>query len=346
MRIGIRADSSLLMGAGHFMRCLTLASELQCNGAVITWFAYQLAESQCQIINEKSIELVLLASEELAECEYRISTLPDKLDWFIIDQYSWGKDDEERIAKYVLKVLVIDDLANRPHHCDVLLDQNEFANKLVRYNGLVNPSTNQLLGCSYALLRQQFSILRNQRKTPYKDKFTILISYGGTDPTNETMKALDAINNIKWSMTINVVVVIGNGNMLQEAIEERCKQNENWTLHVQTSKMAELMYRSDIAICAGGTTTWERYCMGLPALVTVVADNQREVAFYGEQMGIDRCLGISEEVNVEHIQHQLKLLMEDLRGLEESRRIARGLVDGEGAVRVVKRMQQILNSIA
>lgn len=343
MKIAIRADASHTIGSGHFMRCLTLASELQDIGAEIKWLAYELDNIHMRMLDSKQIELIQLPSASSIGCA---SILQDKgifFDWLIIDHYQWALEDEIRMLACVFKIMVIDDLANRSHYCHLLLDQNESFDMHTRYDRLLNAEASRLLGSKYALLREQFAYARLERKLAYDGMFNILVSYGGTDPTNETWKALDAIEGLPASSKVNIMVILGNGNKMQEEIANRCETHDNWNLYIQTNNMADFMQSADVALCAGGTTTWERYCLGLPGIVTIVADNQIEIVQFGEKSGIDYNMGYSNNVTAADIQRQLLVLLHDKQRLNRSAHIAMGLVDGKGAKRVVEYMRFIDN---
>ena len=183
---------------------------------------------------------------------------------------------ESKVRPFVGKIFVIDDLANRQHDCDVLLDQNFYINMEHRYDDLVPQHCKLELGPKYALFREEFYETKKhlyQRDGSIKN---ILVFYGGVDLINETMKALQAIVELNLpNVMINVVVGVGNAN--KESIEEYCRHHK-FHYHCQVDNMAELMNQADLALGAGGTTTWERCFLGLPSIVTSVAENQETVA--------------------------------------------------------------------
>ncbi|ALS26100.1 UDP-2,4-diacetamido-2,4,6-trideoxy-beta-L-altropyranose hydrolase [Paenibacillus sp. 32O-W] len=346
MKIGVRADASHLIGSGHFMRCLTLAAELLKRGNRVVWFAYEINEYQTMLLKRYGISLVKLEAPGATACIQALASLDVKLDWFIIDHYGWSWLEEQAVSRYVKFIMVIDDLANRKHYCDLLLDQNELDNKDERYKEWISSNTRRLLGSKYALLRYEFYQHRSVRTYKFKEPYTLLISYGGTDPTNETLKALDALESLGSGVKIRADVVIGRNHRYRAQIEKRCRQRDNLALHVQSENMAALMSRSFAALCAGGTTTWERYCLGLPALVTVVADNQLEIAEMGSRAGIDILLGFSNEVDAGRIQQHLELILTEPQQLQKSRYIAQNMVDGKGTSRVVDVLEQMLRERA
>src|SRR5690606_9570780 len=138
------------------------------------------------------------------------------------------------------------------------------------YKDFVSSGTTLLLGPEYALLRREFSLTRQQRKIYNHTLSRILICFGGSDPTGETIKVLDAINDPLFSK-FEFDCVVGKANPNLEFIENICSRRKNVSLHIQIDQMAALMFHADLAICSLGTITWERYCIGLPAITIAVA---------------------------------------------------------------------------
>lgn len=193
----------------------------------------------------------------------------------VVDSYALDFKWETFLRPYVDKIMVIDDLANRIHDCDLLLDQNYYRKLEHRYDGLVPSGCRKLLGPEYALLRPEFhKAKKTLRKRDGKIR-RILIFFGGSDPTNETKKALQAIKLLN-KPEITVDVVAGASNPHQEEIKQICSTMPNATYYCQVENMAELMAAADLAIGAGGTTTWERLYLELPTIAIAVAENQVE----------------------------------------------------------------------
>lgn len=335
MNVGIRADSSIQTGSGHYMRCMTLAQKLLGHGVQVYWLAFELLEDHAEKIQELGIDLIRLNSDKVHDFEKASKLLGAKFNWLIVDHYKWAYEEEKVMQSVAERIMVIDDLANRPHHCDLLLDQNEFiGDKNLRYSGLVDEKTKLMLGAQYAILREEFCNRVRMDERPPKS-FKVLVSYGGTDPTNETLKAIRALTLIEDEIPFHADIVIGRYHTYRSTIEELCKEHPNFELHVQANTMAELMGKSDIALCAGGTTTWERYCMGLPGVVTTVADNQIEIARFGAGIGVDQYLGMSEYVTVEMLRDKLEEIIKEPKKLEQSRNVAARIVDGLGVQRVI-----------
>jgi UDP-2,4-diacetamido-2,4,6-trideoxy-beta-L-altropyranose hydrolase len=194
-------------------------------------------------------------------------------DWLIVDHYSLDYRWESAMRKVVGKIMAIDDLADRKHDCDLLLDQNYFQETDIRYKDLLPERCDRLLGPKYAMLRPEFREARNFCRMRGNGVARVLVYFGGNDPDNLTGMALSALNSPELKHLL-VDVVIGTSNSHQGKLETLADQRVGTRLHIQPECFTELMIRADLCIGAGGTTTWERLCLGLPSLVVTVAENQ------------------------------------------------------------------------
>lgn len=322
------------------MRCRALARSLRRRGAEIVFFCSSLPDWLIEELNSDGFRYVPLGDDK-----DEIESLLDELkrerdhpfDWLVADHYGWDERQEAAVASFVQHVMVIDDLADRRHYCHLLLNQNDVAHGRERYLGLVPPTACLLLGSHYALLREEFAEVRSSMKLRDGRIRTLLVCFGGTDPTNETAKALEALD-IEAFADLNVHVVIGRSHSRLDSIVEQCRFNPRMRLHIQSNQMARLMAESDLAICAGGTMTWERYCMGLPGLVVAVADNQIELGETSQRIGVDWYLGESAHVDVERIRSALMEAMNSPDRIRQGQRTAMNRADGLGADRVASVM--------
>ncbi|OEU74768.1 MAG: UDP-2,4-diacetamido-2,4,6-trideoxy-beta-L-altropyranose hydrolase [Desulfuromonadales bacterium C00003107] len=235
----------------------------------------------------------------------------------------------------VRQIAVIDDLADRPHDCDLLLDQNLYPEMKNRYDGLLPIRCRQLLGPEYALLRPEFALERGRLRSRDGSVRRILVFFGGCDLGNETGKALEVLRAAEFEDVV-VDVVVGAGNPLRQEIESLCRSLPQVNFHCQVSNMAELMAAADLSIGAGGATTWERCAMGLPGLVVAVARNQEELAAYGGEQGLFFFLGTSETVTLEQMREALRGFASSPENLRSF--TVRGLaaVDAKGVSRLVE----------
>ena len=349
--IAIRVDASTQIGTGHFMRCLTLADALKQRGARIRFISRHLPEYLQSILVDKGHELVPLDNaqnnaswDELAHARWlgvtqvqdaadSIQALYDKAwDWLIVDHYSLDLRWETMLRQVAKKILVIDDIADRQHDCDMLLDQNFYADMEERYIGKVPQHCKFLLGPRYALLRDEFRELHEQVNPRNGAVNRILVFFGGIDADNYTGRAVEALSEIGMP-GLHVDVVIGSQHPCSEQIKEACAQHE-FICHVQTDKMAELMAAADLAIGAGGTATWERCCLGLPALSICVAANQLKQVADAAQEGLMYAPQVGEVLATVIKRHTIALLENDYLRQFISRR-AMQAIDGRGVLRII-----------
>jgi len=328
MNVVFRVDSSVTIGTGHVMRCLTLAKQLKQKNVNISFICRDLEGNLINFIKDHGFTVHVLSKIRIDEKDnnaifkwYKENWQQDvretldiveahirSIDFFIIDHYGLDEKWESTLKPFIKKLMVIDDLANRKHVCDFLLDQNLYLNYEERYKNLVPPECKQLLGPNYVLLREEFIDASCQKRIRDGKIHNILVFFGGTDPTNETIKALNALALLENNIKVNVVV--GSSNKRKDEIREYCDRYPNFFFHCQVPNMAELMNEADLAIGAGGTTTWERCYLGLPSITIIVADNQVELTNAVSKFGATINLGFSHEVTSEQIFEAVKDLIE------------------------------------
>lgn len=355
-KILIRADASVQIGTGHVMRCLTLADELRGRGTESIFVCREFAGNLCGYIEEKGYIVHRLPvsdtpkqntegnlkhaawlgadwqtdARQVEEIIKGIEPLPD---WLVVDHYALDEKWEEYLRPHVKKIMVIDDLADRPHDCDLLLDQNFYENLESRYDGLAPSGCKKLLGPKYALLRPEFREERkNLRKRDGHVK-RIMIFFGGSDPTNETTKALEAVRMLSRP-DIAVDVVVGSANPNKDKINELCNAMSNVIYHCQVSNMAKLMADADLFIGGGGSTTWERCCLGLPSMIISTAMNQDAIAVGCELSGIGIYIGESKEISFHRIKIQIEKMRSNQNTLLNLGKKSANMVDGKGATYV------------
>ena len=329
MNITFRTDSSLQIGSGHVMRCLTLADELRQRGADVMFVCREHPGNMIGLIEAKGYPVVRLAQaeaeyaeapEDLAHAAWLgVSWQQDAAEtiiavkdahpqWLIIDHYALDCRWELLLRPYVGEIMAIDDLADRPHDCDLLLDQNLCDGLDTRYDILLPKACHKLLGPKYVLLRPEFATSRKNLRQRDGQVKRVLVFFGGVDPTNETEKTLQALTGIS-DRQFDVDVVVGGGNLHKEQINKICAANDGFHYHCQVDNMAELMAAADLAIGAGGATTWERCALGLPSISVVIAKNQHDTTKAVAAVGATLCLGYCNKVMQEDIAEALRQLL-------------------------------------
>jgi len=291
MQVIIRTDSSTQIGSGHTMRCLTLAKQLKENNVKVNFISRDLEGNMNDYIRSKGFEVFELSTiestshwnwttehwlEDVNETLLIIKGLKQTVDLMIVDHYSLDIQWEQQMRPFSKKIMVIDDLANRYHDCDILLDQNFYLDINSRYNSLVPDHCIKFLGPNFVLLRDEFLSIDSSKLKKDGTIKNILIFFGGADITGETLKTIYAIEEaIDSEMVVNVVV--GNANPYKKEIEHFCDRKSNFNFYCQIDYMAKLMLIADLAIGSAGTASWERIYLKLPTVVTIIAENQREI---------------------------------------------------------------------
>ena len=297
LTVAFRTDASIQIGTGHVMRCLTLADALRERGARCVFICRPHSGHLLDAITQRGHYALALTSllavprtlpTDLAyaawlgtdwqtDAQETIEALGAQVfDWLVIDHYALDRRWEQALQVHCRNLMVIDDLADRPHHCDLLLDQN-LGRTAKDYDGLLDTHTNTFIGPQYALLRPEFAQLRSQtlarRAHPHLRR--LLITMGGVDKDNATGQVLQALISCKLPADLRITVVMGPGAPCLAEVNEYAAQMP-WPTQVLVGvrEMAQLMADSDLCIGAAGGTTWERCCLGLPTFLLVIADNQ------------------------------------------------------------------------
>ncbi|HCL58978.1 MAG TPA: UDP-2,4-diacetamido-2,4,6-trideoxy-beta-L-altropyranose hydrolase [Acinetobacter sp.] len=305
MKVVFRVDASIQMGTGHVMRCLTLADALKNQGAECYFICREHFGNLIGLITQRGYHVDVLPYMDLSQEDKLQNHNVDlahaswlgatqkvdaslcipimevlKPDWLIVDHYALDVRWEKVLRPYCKQIMVIDDLADREHDCDLLLDQT-FGRDSKDYIVRVPVSCEILCGAEYALLRPEFSQWRDyslERRENSQLK-QLLINLGGVDKDNITTQILIALKQCSLPSELKIIVVMGG---TAPWIKEVCQQAQNmpWVTDVVVgvNNMAELMAKSDLAIGAAGSTSWERCCLGLPSIMVVLADNQNLIA--------------------------------------------------------------------
>lgn len=308
-KIVFRTDASLLMGSGHVMRCLTLADALKAQGAECHFISREHPGHLLEVIRERGYKVNCLVThaQPALDAIKNIAIKAPKLlqepahaawlgrtwqndaqetaailadlrpDWLVVDHYALDQRWETALRPHYQKLMVIDDLADRLHQCDLLLDQN-LGRQPQNYANLVPAQCKLLIGPQYALLRPEFAAIRayslQRRQQPALKN--ILVTMGGVDLPNATGQVLQALKGCALPQDCRITVVMGLQAPWLEQVRTQA-QDMPWPTEVMVniSDMAQRMADSDLAIGAAGSTSWERCCLGLPTLMVVLADNQQ-----------------------------------------------------------------------
>jgi len=333
------------------MRCLTLAQVLKENGADAEFICRKhkgnlidkirsngLIVHELELFEEADINTRLAHSHWLRVTQRQdaddcIDILKAKHpDWLIVDHYALDEQWQKRLKPYYEKLMVIDDLADRKHQCDILLDQT-FGRQQEDYSVFTPKDCQLLLGSQYALLRPEFAkwrpySLKRRGKPAFKQ---LLINMGGVDVDNVTENVLDELKICNLPNDINITVIMGGSAPHLESVKSKTNALPYKTkIKVDVDNMAELMANADMAIGAGGSTTWERCCLGLPTIQIVIAKNQQ---FSAETLARQNIVKLVKEVK--EIVYLLESSSEWMRDVGSS---ALKVCDGMGSYKVFNKI--------
>jgi UDP-2,4-diacetamido-2,4,6-trideoxy-beta-L-altropyranose hydrolase len=356
MRIVFRVDGSSKIGSGHVMRCLTFASAFRKRGAQVDFVCREHDSHFCDLIQAQGYKvyrlLIPIFSDIIDHAAYADwLSVPWQIDaeetrkaisrgikpkLLVVDHYAIDVRWENYLRPSVEQIFVIDDLANRVHDADFLLDQNLIENFKHRYDKKIPKDCISLLGPKYSLLHPIYQELRKTCKIRFGPIKRILIFFGGADPMNMTGMVLSAFISLK-RFDIEVDVVINNSSPHIHSIFQQKAGLSNIHLHMNLSSLAPLIMAADLGIGACGISSWERLCLGLPSIVITIADNQHPIAKELHKLGLVNWVGSFDNVNEKIIVQTLDSLL--LSGLDnEWSQQCFAQVDGGGLERVFERI--------
>jgi UDP-2,4-diacetamido-2,4,6-trideoxy-beta-L-altropyranose hydrolase len=308
MKVAFRVDASTEIGTGHVSRCLALAEALRAEGADVSLVSRALPAGVDAMLREHAVDVVDIgdcipgSSDDSLRTRQALARLAENrpVDWLIVDHYRIAAPWETSLRPAAARIMVIDDLADRPHDCDLLLDQNFYFDKERRYVGLLPARCITALGPTFAILRPEFYAAMRISRRRDGSLHRVLVAFGGADPTNETAKVLEALSRPEFS-NLRVDVALGGANRHAESVTRKFGGDPRVRLHRSPANLAALMATADLAVGAGGTMNWERCCLGLPAIVVIVAKNQAETSRALHQAGAIVSLGWHAEVTAARI---------------------------------------------
>jgi len=351
-----RVDSSGRIGSGHLMRCLTLAKALKDVGALCNFICRalegnlnHLVVSEGFILNElahygepgkttyenqpyhsswREVDWEVDATETLSV----LSIL--KPEWLVVDHYGLWYDWQLAVGS-ACKIMVIDDLADRKHHCDLLLDQN-LGSDALGYESLIPSVCTTLFGPEYALLRSEFrehreASLARRRSNGVNN---ILINFGGADPDNYIARVLRALLSIDISSNVTISIIFGGLSAINEEHKHLISHFPNTiTSYDMVNNMAEILSVSDLVIGAAGSSSWERCCLGVPSIIFPVALNQSGIA-----KQLSKCGAAIALTNQDLSNGNLGLLVNQIlqsQDLTKMSNIASTICDGNGVAKII-----------
>lgn len=329
MKVLIRADAGAAIGIGHVARCLTLAEVLVAHGAEVSFACRALPGHQLARIAEAGHEVFSLPADTADEGAALQALLPAEacFDWLLVDHYQLDARWESAARRWARRIMAIDDLADRAHDCDLLLDQN-FTASAALYHGLVPSACQILAGPRHALLRPAF---RQLRPAAQNGSSRVLVSFGGFDQAGMTLRTLQALDGLDG---VEVQCIAGQSSPDLTALQSLVAGHPGWELLNFVNDLPERMAAATLFVGAGGGTTWERAAIGLPSLCVAVAENQHANAEALASAGMHQYLGPAEQVAVAALHQAIAGLLGNLRQRQHFAARGMELVDGLGAQRV------------
>jgi UDP-2,4-diacetamido-2,4,6-trideoxy-beta-L-altropyranose hydrolase len=360
-RIVFRCDASAAIGGGHVARCMALAHALKSRGAAVELVTRALPDRVRELHVDDVVERVhdlatgsavrpvadegqplahadWLPASQTADAAQTVEALASgpRAHWLVVDHYALDARWERAVRPHVARILTIDDLADRTHACDALLDQNFFLEPEQRYDGLVPRDAERMLGPHYALLRSEFAAARDGLRERDGAVSRIFVCFGGFDGACQTVRALQAIEAANLD-GVAVDVVVASDHPERSWIERYCAGHDA-RIHFDAANVAALMARADLAIGAGGIMNWERAALGLAAIVATVAENQHAIARDLAQERACIYLGLAHEWHADTLAAWLRALRGTPSIVRALAARASALTDGKGAARVAARL--------
>jgi len=328
MIVAFRADASPRIGGGHVARCLALAEALKQRGADVHFIVrgeLDLARS--------GVTAHALAAQEPDDAGTRriLEGLPERPRWLVVDHYGLAAPWESAVSDLVDRIFVLDDLADRPHDCDLLLDQSALGTE--RYAALVPERCQVLYGLEHALLRSEYAEARATLVEHPPGIRSILASLGAADPDNVTRQVIEGYQRI--SAAPPLVVVAGRQNPHIAILEAVCAEDSRISLRIGVERMWELLVECDLAIGALGVSTWERCCLGVPSLLVGLTPAQDEIAADLARRGLVRYLGPSPALGPAAYERAITEALADPSAVRAMAARGMATIDGRGAERVV-----------
>ena len=332
LNIIFRVDSGNLLGTGHVFRCLNIANIIK--NSNIEFICKNFQNNSSYVIQKKyKVHLInpskssnvnlninsWLCDTQLDDAKKTIEIIKNKnIDWLFIDHYNIHKEWEDYIRPYVKKIFVIDDYTNRSHNCDILLNQQIENNKSSLYNNLLPTNCQLLLGVKYILLKQEY-INTSIKRSPIKKLKRINIFMGGGDPSNETLKIMKICHNLNKKLDNSLIfdIIVGSSNKNKELIETYCQDKKEFNFYYNINYMEKVFAQADLAIGAGGGTSYERCIMKVPTLVICIAENQKLVLDRFINGGIINYLGDFESDYEEKLEKHILYYYENPNELQK-----------------------------
>jgi UDP-2,4-diacetamido-2,4,6-trideoxy-beta-L-altropyranose hydrolase len=338
LKLFIRTDANTEIGYGHVMRCLALAQAWQDVGGQADFVMAEGAASLRDRLHSEGMNVVQLPTQPGSKDDAnRTAALARRREavLLVVDGYHFGGSYQKQIKDTGLRLLFIDDYGHADfYYADFILNQNIYAHEEIYPDR--DSDSKLLLGTRYALLRREFLKWQNWGREIPDVARKVLVTLGGGDPDNATLKVIQALQQAQID-GLEIVVVVGGSNPHKDILADVAQRSSaSIDLKSNVMDMPALMAWADVAVSAGGSTSWELAFMGLPTLILYFAENQRPIADGLDQADVAINLGEYSSVPVKELQESIIELIKDPIKRSDMVQKGRVLVEGDGSTRVVE----------
>ncbi|MBU1196536.1 MAG: UDP-2,4-diacetamido-2,4,6-trideoxy-beta-L-altropyranose hydrolase [Proteobacteria bacterium] len=345
-RLFIRADATISMGTGHIMRCIALGQAWKKQGGAVSFISHSPSKAITNRLDAEGFDLIRIKGicPDTQDIETTLDILCNPAlyekppssygdQWVVLDGYHFTPEYQKAITGKGLNLLVIDDYNHLDqYHATLLLNQNLGSD---RYHYVCPDDTTKLSGTQYIMLRSEFLTAKPIQKNACVNN--ILVTMGGSDPNNLTLKVIEAINEITHP-DLKFKIIVGPDNPNTGYLKTTFSSQNSNTELIENADMPQMMAWADLAVTAGGSTCWELCYMAVPFIITTVAQNQIELSCALEQAGAAVCMGKDTCVTPQKIKDRLLALICDPEKLERMKQSGTRLVDGKGSSRIIRAM--------
>lgn len=340
MNVFFRADASESIGTGHLMRCLVLADAVASQGGhghfiVRNWntVSRRILDNTPHGVSSLDLPDTCDALEDARRCLEVLQAQPGAIDWLVVDHYGLDARWETLVGSAAASLLVIDDLADRPHDCDVLVDPG-LGRQVSAYAAWLPARAQTLLGSPYAILKPAYA--QHHGSAPrWPQTRRAHVFFGGGSSAAWLPACVEALMDVEPALEVFAVGICDEAAM--QGLEARHGSRLTWSRH--EADMAPHYARCSVAVGSPGTATWERACIGLPSALMATASNQVPILEQLDRQGLCRYLGPAWEWHTPTLTDRLRAFLQDSASLAAMRALGTASIDGRGAERIVKRLR-------
>ena len=337
----IRADASTAIGTGHVMRTLALAQAWLDKGGKVVFASAELPDALQRRLTAEGLlthQLDVEPGSDRDADETLAIAGKYQAQWVVVDGYRLTASYRDTLAGSGLNVLRVDDFEDTGRPDTTLLLNQNLGAVADLYPNWHDPER-LLLGPRYALIRRELLVAVPKPRSHAQTAPRILVTLGGSDPDNQTLKVVRALQTVP-AKDLEAAILVGAGNPHTESLRQAVADDRRLRLHYDVQNMGDLLSWADMAISAAGGSAWERALFGLPSLTMILADNQIRVAAALDRHGWSTNLGWFHQITVPQLTDAVCSFMNDKPRREGQSRRSQQAVDGHGAARTVDAMDR------